>query len=153
MVIIRDYDIPDRKDYVGRIVAVCRAKGHIVLVANDIALAQRYRADGVHFPEWNMAGARGCKSRFPHFMVSLASHSAKTLRYAEKYMLDLCLVSPVFKTLSHPASTSLGIVKLRQLQRSVTIPIYPLGGINSINILQLKTANIPGVAAIGVYQR
>lgn len=151
LVIIRDYDVQDRADYVKEMVTLSRRYGHKVLVGGDIRLALCTRADGVHFPEREVNKALGCKRHRPYWMVSTSAHSAKTLRRIAKGGLDFAMLSPVFPTKSHPGAKTLGMARFRGIGKAAALPLYPLGGIDQCTITQLKTAVIPGVAAIGVF--
>lgn len=148
MVIIRDYDRPNRADYVRYIIVISRRLGHKVLVGLDEPLAMRYRADGVHFPEWAWRKALYCKRKHPHWMVSASVHSQKGL-VRLRQSVDCVLLSPVFPTASHPGDKTLGALGFMRLCARSLLPVYPLGGIQGHSIVRLKASIMPGVAAIG----
>ena len=58
------------------------------------------------------------------------------------------LLSPVFKTTSHPNTQNLGIIKFSNLYQNISqqTKLIALGGINETNIKKLFLLNISGIA-------
>ena len=149
-VLLRDYDMPERAELARGLAKLCRRRGLRLFVAGDARLAAAVRADGIHYPEavarrspcWRVGHAR---------IVSVACHDAVSLRRAETRGADVCLLSPVFETASHPGARPLGPWRFAKLVRDIDLPVYALGGINRKTVRRLAGSGTCGVAAIGAF--
>ena len=157
MVIFRHYDHPKRAKLGAKLRAICRARGIPFLVANDVALALRLDADGLHFPEYRALADLGIYRRIPQgFLRTSACHSAQTLRQLtllpKHIRPDGVMISPIFTTQSHPGANPMSLADLGQLtrlcQRAGMTPIG-LGGITTQTIKNLRASALASVAGIG----
>lgn len=157
MVIFRHYDHPKRAKLGARLRTICRAKAIPFLVANDVALALRLDADGMHFPEYRALTDMGIYRYIPdHFLRTSACHSAKTVRRLAQLppqnRPDGILISPIFTTQSHPGASPMSLADLGQLtrlcQRAGMKPIG-LGGVTAHTIENLRASALASVAGIG----
>lgn len=148
--IFRHYEAPDRSILAMRLAALCRKNRLTLMVAGDFDLAIRARA-GLHLPDGMAAHApariRLWKRRGG--TLTVAAHDRAGLRRAARLGAQAALLSPVFATRSHPGIKPLGIVAFRRLAREAKLPVIALGGIDRTSVLQLKSAPIAGVAAVG----
>jgi thiamine-phosphate pyrophosphorylase len=65
---------------------------------------------------------------------------------------DLALLSPIFKTLSHPEAPALGPEVLAEGCRTAApIPVFALGGVTAENAADCLAAGAAGVAAIRMF--
>lgn len=148
LVIVRDYDHPDRETYARKIQELCRKRSCKLLIAGDPALAATIRADGLHLPERHSAIAPQWRKSHPHWLITTSAHSLQEVKKAACYKVDAVLISPVFHTSTHPDARPLGVSQLKVLAGKSPVPVYALGGITASNILRLRNANITGIAAI-----
>ncbi|PCI63900.1 MAG: thiamine phosphate synthase [Kordiimonadales bacterium] len=146
IVICRDYDHADRTGLAKRLRKETHACTQFLLVAGDIRLARLVGADGVHLPEYQL-------ERMPNIggfgLVSAACHSRRALLRAQMLNVDFALVSPVFKTNSHPGAKTIGVHRLARLANSVKVPLVALGGVKPETASQLRGLGLLGIAAIG----
>ena len=157
MVIFRHYDHPMRAQIGANLRATCRAKGIPFLVANDLSLALRLDADGMHFPEYRALTDAGIYQRIPeYFLRTSACHSLQTIRrlamLPKQIRPDGVLISPIFPTKSHPGANPMSQANIRHItgicQRAKMAPIG-LGGISAQTIGNLRTSALASVAGIG----
>ena len=132
----------------GRLKAIARARGLILLVGADPALAARVGADGVHLPERLAHRARRLKAAHPRWIVTAAAHSALAARLALAAGADAAVVSTVFASRSASAGRPMGAVRLALLMRGVEGPVYGLGGIDNKKARLLKDTGLVGIAAV-----
>ncbi len=149
-VIFRHYGAPDRSIQAINLASICRKKRLNLLVAGDLALAMTARA-GLHLPD---GLARSASPRIRLWVrrggsLTVAVHDRSGLRRAAELGAEAALLSPVFATRSHPGAKPLGLQAFRHLARMAKLPVIALGGIDRTNVLQLKSAPIAGVAAVG----
>ncbi|AXO13104.1 thiamine phosphate synthase [Thalassospira indica] len=157
MVIFRHYDHPKRAKLGARLRTICRAKAIPFLVANDVALALRLDADGMHFPEYRALTDPGIYRQIPQdFLRTSACHSAQTLRQLAllpKHIRPVgVLISPIFPTQSHPGANPMSLSDIRQISRMChMLGITPigLGGITAQTIGKLRTSVLASIAGIG----
>ena len=85
------------------------------------------------------------------YQTSTSVHNIDELRTAEKKNIDLVLLSPVKKTLSHPESAPLGWEVFRNIVDKTNIPVYALGGMRKEDIVKAQSLGGQGIAAIGEF--
>ena len=114
-----------------------------VLINNDIKIARKLGADGVHIPS---ATLLKLKQKPQNLIVAASCHNAEELAQAQKLALDFVVLSPVKPTKSHPNSVTLGWVSFAQLIELIEIPIYALGGMTKDDLPQALASGARGVA-------
>lgn len=148
VVIIRDYDHPQRKHYANEIIRFAH-KFHIkALLAGDVGMAQVLHADGVHLPEYRTKELVKIRREHPRWILSAALHTVKTSPHSGRGFADFLLFSAVFASESHPERNPIGIRALATVMRNSSPAVIALGGICPKNIRFLKITNPYGMAAI-----
>lgn len=144
-----------------RLAPLCRRCGIALIIANDIHLALRLGADGVHLAEKTAlrgfmvrALMRSRRRRWRrHLIVTVSAHSESALYRALAQEIDGVLIAPVFATKSHPDGASLGTIRFATLvnkvrRRHERTAIVALGGVTNVNANRLIAAGASGFAAI-----
>ncbi len=149
IVILRDYDHPDRAALAKSLRKVSRQSGCWFLVAGDVTLARQVKADGVHLPEHMLS--RKPLNLKGFFLVSAACHNRLALWRAHQLGIDLAIVSPVFPTDSHPGAASLGMHRFARLIPGNSVAVAALGGVSlktAGHLRALKLAAVAGISGI-----
>lgn len=159
MVIFRHYGLnPKDRAHLAYIVRrTCRQYGHLCLIADDLALALRLDADGLHLPEYHIEKRPHVYRQIPHHMLVTSScHNMQTLRLLALLTPDQrpdgVLISPVFATQSHPGQPGMAFSAFLQrtaLCRSVGLIPVALGGIKPDNVALLRGSGVASLAGIG----
>jgi thiamine-phosphate pyrophosphorylase len=149
MVIVRARQSSHRAKLAHSLRPVARARGLILLVANDPALADRAGANGLHLSEANIPLAAAWRARRPHWLITAAAHSFSACGQAARSEADAVFLSPVFATPSHPGARALGAARARAIVHQAALPVYALGGITAHTAARLGSAPFAGLAAIG----
>lgn len=144
-VIFRHYGVKGRAALGAAVARACRARGLLLLVAEDAGLALRLRADGIHLPERALGRLRHLKRQ--GWIVTAAAHGACGLALARG--ADAVLLSPVFPTASHPGAAGLGPLRFAALAARCGPPVLALGGVNAATLRRLRGSGAYGVAGIG----
>ena len=127
---------------------LCKARGVILLVANDPDLAIAVNADGVHCPRWSKLKRADLPDRF---IMTAACHSGTELSAAKDRGATMALLSPAFPTNSHTGEAAIGVAAFKTLAAQAQLPVIALGGVTLINAHQLTSPNVVGIAAIGAF--
>ena len=151
-VLLRHYDFPNRKDLALSLRAICDVQALLLLIANDVQLALDVKADGLHLPNYRLdlppsdiQKWRRCNGG----LLTAAIHSSQALVKALRLEVDAALLSPVFKSVSHPKIRPLGLMRFTKICNSTDLPIYALGGINNVSAKNLFGSGAAGIAALG----
>lgn len=115
----------------------------IVLLNQDIALAQTLQANGIHLtsPQLLSLTARPAVN-----WCGASCHTAEELKHAEQLGVDFVTLSPVCPTLSHPNAESLGWDKFATLIRDYSLPVYALGGLMPADLETAREHGAHGIA-------
>lgn len=130
---------------------IARARGLILLIGLDEALAAQVGADGVHLPERALGQARRIRMRHPRWLITGAAHSLRAARRAKGRGLDAALVSPVFASRSPSAGRPLGVMRFSAIARRAGLPVIALGGVNARTARRLADTGAWGLAAVDVF--
>lgn len=157
MVIFRQYDHPGRAALAAKICAECHRLGHQILIANDLSLALKLGADGLHLPEYRILQKPAIFGHIPAgLIVTSACHSMASLRklclLPARFRPDGVLISPVFPTQSHPGAPNMafGVVqRAARLSAQHNMTPIGLGGIDRNTIGKLRRSVLASVAGIG----
>lgn len=127
---------------------LCKAY-HVPFIINDnVELALKMDADGVHVGQEDMEAGEVRKKLGPDKIIGVSVHSVEEAQHAETCGADYLGAGAVFTTNSKLDVTRLQFETLREICASVQIPVIAIGGIGRENILELKGSGICGVAVI-----
>lgn len=147
-VIFRHYGAPGRGALAVEVGRLCRARGLLLLVAGDLALAREVGAGGLHLSE--RLARRGRPHGLPgHWILTAAAHSPAALKRAAAIGADATLAGPALPTASHPGAQALGPHRFSRMLGAAEIPVYALGGVNRKTMRKLPTQKLAGSAGIG----
>lgn len=143
--VYRAFGATDALSTARRLKAILRPRGVKLLIGQDIALARRAGADGVHLPE-RLAHLSGSIRRAqPRWIVTSAAHGARAARASGAHAV---VISAVFPSRSPSAGAPLGAIRLAGLIRITGRPVYALGGVTERNAARLRATGVIGLAAI-----
>jgi thiamine-phosphate pyrophosphorylase len=147
-VIVRHRD-PKAREVLARCVRKIAAARRVrLLVADDLALAMRVRADGVHVPQRHATRIAAVKAAHPTWLVTTSAHGAASVAAARRLGADAVIVGPVFATASHPGREALGVMRFASFARRAP-HVYALGGVDAVSVQRLAAHPLSGVALIG----
>lgn len=120
-----------------RLTALARlihARGGVVVLAGDMALARAWGADGAY-------GAAALVGPGGRGLRLITAHSLRDIAGARRVRADAILLSPAFPTRSHPGAAALGVVAWRGLARHCGVPVIALGGMTAARARQIGAAH------------
>ncbi len=126
-----------------------RKFGALLVVNDRVDVALVCGADGAHVGQEDLP-AREARRLLPRPVVlGVSAGSREEARRAEKEGADYLGVGPVFPTATKPdAGEALGIERLSEIARAVSIPVVAIGGITLDNVDQVIGAGAAGAAVV-----
>ncbi len=118
------------------------------VINDDVEIAKRVDADGVHIGQQDTALTEARKILGPDKIIGVSAHTVEEALTAEKNGADYLGVGAVFGTSTKQDAGALPMETLRAICNAVTIPVVAIGGIHAGNLLQLKGTGIAGVAVV-----
>ncbi|MDO9599482.1 MAG: Nudix family hydrolase [Azoarcus sp.] len=134
-----------RRDFVVEVVRRGHAHGALVLINDAIDLALDMGADGVHLPARRLAELA---ERPPLDWVGASCHTRDELEHGARLGLDYAVLGPVKATATHPGQRPLGWDTFAGLAAALPYPVLALGGLDSSDMEDARTAGAHGIAAI-----
>lgn len=125
------------------------AKYNIPLIINDnIDVALKIDADGVHVGQDDMNVLNVRKLLGPNKIIGVSAHNVKEAVAAVNAGADYLGSGAVFHTGSKNDVSILEKRVLKEICETVDVPVTAIGGINEKNIIKLTGTGISGVAVI-----
>ena len=144
-IVYRAFGAADAEPRARRLLAIARSRGLKLLIGQDVGLARKIGADGVHLPERLAHRAASLRRAHPGWIITAAAHS---LRAARLIGADAVVISVALPSRSLSAGPALGPVRLAARVRSAGRHAYALGGINNKTARRLLGAGLIGLAAV-----
>ena len=121
----------------------------IPLIINDrMDIALAVNADGIHLGEEDLP-LKYARKIAPHLIIGYSADSVLDAQLAEKDGADYLGVGSVFPTATKvDAGPAIGIQRLEEIKKAVSIPVVAIGGINLANLPEVIQAGVDGVAVV-----
>lgn len=124
-------------------------KYHVPLIINDdVSLAMRIGADGVHVGQDDMDVREVRKLVGEDMIIGASCHNKEEAVRAEKDGADYLGCGAVFATSTKDNVIPLSKETLREITSAVHIPVVAIGGIHEDNIVKLAGSGVDGVAVV-----
>lgn len=128
--------------------ALCARYGVPFLLNDNVPLAVRCGADGVHVGQTDMAAAEVRRMLGPDKILGVSVQTAAQAKQAQAAGADYIGVGAVFSTSTKPEADVVSFHTLQQICASVAIPAVAIGGIGETNLPALSGSGIAGVAVV-----
>ncbi len=127
---------------------LCR-EFNVPFVLNDnVKLAYQINADGVHIGQDDMSLTEAREILGKDKIIGVSAHTVEEALEAEKNGADYLGVGAMFTTNSKDDAVDVSIETLKEIVKSVSIPVIAIGGITRENVKELKDTGIKGIAVI-----
>lgn len=129
-------------------VALCRRKGAISIINDNVKIARDTGADGVHVGQGDLACGRAREILGPGKIIGVSVHSVEEALRAEAAGADYLGIGAAFASSTKTEAKPIARAIFRDITEAVSIPAVAIGGITRDNILQLRDLGLSGVAVV-----
>ena len=128
--------------------ALCGRYGVPLIINDNVEIALRCGADGVHVGQEDMEAGGGRAKVGPDMILGVTAKTVEQALAAQRAGADYLGSGAVFSSVAKPNALPMSKEMLRSICDAVTIPVVAIGGINLRNIGELEHTNIHGVAVV-----
>jgi thiamine-phosphate pyrophosphorylase len=150
MIQFRDKESSDKEflEKVKKIQKVTKKK-KIPLIINDrVDVAQLIDAEGVHLGEDDLPIKEARRILGSEKIIGASACDLKSAKLKEKEGADYIGLGPIFETSSKDIEKPLGIEILKEANKILHLPLFPIGGINLSNLEQIISTGTKRIAVI-----
>ena len=128
--------------------ALCE-KYHVPFFVNDnVEIAVKCKADGIHVGQSDMATAKVRQTVGEDMMIGVSVHSVEEALEAVRNGADCLGVGAMFSTSTKANADVLTKEVLKEICDAVDIPVVAIGGISKGNMAELQGTGVDGVALV-----
>ena len=131
-----------------RVAELCRSHQALFIVNDRVDLALLVNADGVHLGQDDLPLHEARELMGPRKLIGRSTHKREHLTIAQADGADYLGVGPVYATATKAERTPAGLAWVREASASARIPWFAIGGINSDNIADVRSAGASRVAVV-----
>lgn len=130
------------------IARLCHRHGVPLLINDDVDIARRSGADGVHVGQDDMEAHLARELLGPDMIVGVTAKTVEQALRAQEAGADYLGSGAVFGSSTKLNAKPMTKERLRSICDAVSIPVVAIGGINRNNLLELAGTGIHGVAVV-----
>lgn len=128
--------------------ALCKQYGVPFFINDNVDVAIRCGADGIHVGQEDTQAAQVRKLVGEHMMIGVSVHSVEEALQAVENGADCLGVGAMFPTATKPEASAVPLDVLRDICQAVSVPVVAIGGIGKANLPQLSETGVDGVALV-----
>jgi len=128
--------------------ALCKQYGVPFFINDNVEIAIRCHADGIHVGQEDMEAAKVRRRVGDDMIIGVSVHSVEEALEAVRNGADCLGVGAMFSTSTKTDVDVLPKETLRDICAAVDIPVVAIGGIGRSNISQLAGTGVDGVALV-----
>lgn len=129
--------------------ALCRRYQVPFLINDNVALAKKIDADGVHVGQSDMESGKVRELLGPEKIIGVTAKTLEQARKAVESGADYLGSGAVFGTTTKLDAKSMDLDLFQAICESVEIPVVAIGGICAENVAKLHGRGAAGVAVVG----
>ena len=129
-------------------VSLCRRKGAISIINDNVEIAVKTGADGVHVGQSDLEAGRVRALLGPDKLIGVSAHNVEEALAAQAAGADYLGTGAAFVTGTKTDAKPISKDTIRAICAAVDIPVVAIGGITRENILELEGCGLDGVAVV-----
>lgn len=130
------------------ILAICRQYGVPFLINDDVMLAKKIGADGVHVGQDDMSAAKARELLGEDAIIGVTARTVEQALAAQEAGADYLGSGAVFGTSTKKDAKPMDPAYFQQICESVSIPVVAIGGVTLDNIRELEGRKMSGFAIV-----
>lgn len=131
-----------------RFVALCRRKGAVSIINDNVEIAIKTGAGGVHVGQEDLEAGQVRRLLGPDRILGVSAHTVEEALAAQAAGADYLGTGAAFVTGTKTDAKPISKDTIRAITAAVDIPVVAIGGISRENILELKGCGLDGVAVV-----
>ena len=131
-----------------KIKELCKKYGVPFLINDNVEIAIKCEADGVHVGQEDMEVSKVRKLVGGKMIIGVSVQSVEEALYSVKNGADYLGVGAMFSTSTKLDANVISFETLKNICNAVNIPVVAIGGIGKNNIMKLAGSGINGVALV-----
>lgn len=128
--------------------ALCNKYNVPFIINDDVGIAIKCGADGVHVGQHDMSPWKVREKIGEKMILGVSAQTVEQAMLAEKGGADYLGVGAVFTTLTKLDADAISYETLKAICLAVMIPVVAIGGMNKQNIMKLRGSGVDGVALV-----
>lgn len=128
--------------------ALCKKYGIPFIVNDNVDIAIKSNADGIHIGQDDMDAAEVRKLVGDKMIIGVSAQTVEQAKKAFNDGADYLGVGAVFSTSTKLDACDVPHNVLKDICEAVDIPVTAIGGIKKHNIMELKNTKVDGVALV-----
>lgn len=122
---------------------------HVPFIVNDnVEIAVKCRADGIHVGQEDMETGKVRALAGPEMMIGVSVQTPEQAAAAQEAGADYLGVGAVFGTATKPDAIDVPLETLKKICETVSIPVVAIGGISKANMYRLSGLGADGAALV-----
>ena len=131
-----------------RFVALCREKGAVSIINDNVEIAAEVGADGVHVGQEDLACGRARAILGPDRIIGVSAHNVEEALAAQAAGADYLGVGAAFVSHTKGDAKPIAAETMAAITAAVDIPVVAIGGITRENLPTLAGRGLDGVAVV-----
>ena len=131
-----------------RFVALCRRKGVISIINDNVEIAVRTSADGVHVGQEDLEAGRARALLGSDRIIGVSAHNVEEALAAQAAGADYLGVGAAFVSHTKGDAKPIAVEAMAAITAAVDIPVVAIGGITRENLPTLAGRGLDGVAVV-----
>lgn len=127
---------------------LCRYAGIPFIVNDDVSLAQRVDADGVHVGQDDTSCIEARAVLGPDKIIGVSVHTVEEAKRAQEQGADYVGVGALFATPTKPDAHVVTPTELKEITEALSIPVVAIGGLNLETLDILEYSGVDGAAVV-----
>lgn len=146
---LRDkHAVPTTESDARAVAELCRYAGIPFIVNDDVALAQRVDADGVHVGQDDTSCIQARALLGSDKIIGVSVHSVAEAKRAQEQGADYVGVGALFATPTKPDAHVVTSAELKEITAALSIPVVAIGGLNLETLDILEDSGVDGAAVV-----
>lgn len=129
-------------------VRLCREKGAVSIINDEVEIALACGADGVHIGQSDATIAHARALLGPDTLIGVSAHNPDEAVRAQAAGADYLGAGAAFATGTKADARPITRETLRAITAAVNLPVVAIGGVNAENITLLDHCGLAGVAVV-----